>query len=155
MTTRCLLAIGVLVCAAVSACQGSKTTSLTCDPFPSAQELCDGLRCDPTWTAVETNHAYCHSCDLFAMCRAGACGDYNVLDCNGIDSGSAYYYRRDTGALVAAQFWGAPSPTGTCAVVGTETFSPPASCDTTRFSLLPGWCPPDAGVACPDGGAAP
>jgi len=144
---RRLLAIGLLSWAAASACQGSKTTSLVCQPFASAQELCDGVGCDPTWTAVQTDHAYCQSCNAIGTCLAGDCGDYHVVTCNALDSGHSYYYRRDTGALVAAVFAGAPNPVSTCSVVSTETFSPPPSCDSRTYSALPGWCSPDAGAA--------
>ena len=79
----------------------------------------DGPGCDLTWTAVETNHAYCDSCG-FATHLAGDCGDYRVLTSMGVDTGSSFYYRRDTGALIASEFWSPPSPTGTCHVVATE-----------------------------------
>jgi len=148
-------AIGLVAWTAVAACQDSKTTSLSCQQFASAQALCDSPGCDLTWAAVETNHAYCDSCGFITR-RAGDCGDYRVLTSMGVDTGSSFYYRRDTGALVAAQFWSPPSPMGICYVVATEVFAPPASCDTTMFSTLPGWCSPDGGPAtCPDGGASP
>jgi len=110
----------------------------------SAEALCDREGCEPTWSAVETNHAYCDG--SFIDHRAGDCGDYHVLTDMGLDFGSTYYYRRDTGELVAAEFWGAPSATGTCSAVGGHTFSQPASCDTSTFSALPGWCSGDAGA---------
>ena len=143
-----LIAIAVLAGPAVAACQGSKTTPpVTCETFASAQELCDGQgeHCAPTWSAVETNDAYCERC-AFRTWSAGECGDYHVLDSIGVDTGARYYYRRDTGTLEYAQFFSAPSPHGSCAVVGTAAFSPPAGCESTALSQLPGWCPPDAGA---------
>jgi hypothetical protein len=143
---RLLWAIGLLAWTAVLACQDRKTTtSLICQSFASAQELCDGQGCDPTWTAVETNHAYCNSCAVGTY-LAGDCGDYSVLNYLAVDSGSSAYYRRDTGALVATEVWGAPNLTAICSVVAGEVFSPPASCDTAQFFMLPGWCSPDAGA---------
>jgi hypothetical protein len=139
--------IGFVAWTAVSACQSRKAMSVACKPYASAQELCDAEGCDPNWTAVETNHAYCNSCVAAGTVRAGDCGDYHVLRNLGVDSGSTTYYRRDTGALVASQSFGSPVPTGTCSVVAGEIFSPPADCDMTTFSTLPGWCSPDAGAA--------
>jgi hypothetical protein len=74
----------------------------------------------------------------------------------GLDTGGSYFYRRDTGALVAARFFAPPGPSGTCYVVATEAFSNP-TCNSSAFSTLPGWCSSDAGAAgqCPDGSAAP
>jgi YD repeat-containing protein len=139
---RRLLVAGLLAGAAVvPACNGSKTTSPTCMSFASAAALCEVLSCDETWAAVQTDPAYCDHCGN--VYRAGDCGDYHVLTYAGVDFGGSYYYRRDTGALVAVQHFSPPSPTGTCDVVGTAAFSFPASCDTTTFSPLPGWCPPD------------
>ena len=156
-TLRRVWAIGVLAWTAVSACEDSKATSLVvCQQFASAQEFCDTHFCETTWTAVETNQAYCDSCGLGTH-LAGDCGDYRVLAHMGVDSGSSYYYRRDTGALVAAQYWSPPSPTGACFVVSTEVFAPPASCDTRTYAPLPGWCAADAGTdsSCAAGGASP
>jgi hypothetical protein len=143
---RLLLVIGFVVCTGVAACGGSKATmsSLSCGSVASAEALCDRQGCDPTWSAVETNHAYCDQ----SVVEHGAanCGDYHVLTSLGLDYGSTYYYRRDTGALVAVQSWGAPSPTGTCTVVAAQTFSPPGTCERAALSELPGWCAGDAGA---------
>lgn len=141
-----LSAIGLLICAAVSSACGSskKTTSLTCTSFASAEALCSGEGCDTTWAAVEANHAYCDTC-AGGPRTAGDCGDYHVLTYTGVDTGGTYYYRRDTGALVAAQFFGAPNPSSTCLAVGATSFTFPA-CDTTTFSMLPSWCSLDAGA---------
>jgi hypothetical protein len=142
-----LIAIAVLAGAAVAACQGSSKTAnpVTCKTFASAEELCDTERCIPVWSAVETNRAFCASC-AYPSVSAGDCGDYHVLDSIGVDSGAMYYYRRDTGTLVYAQFFSAPGTGNSCSVVGTAAFSPP-SCASAAFSSLPGWCSPDAGAA--------
>lgn len=141
------LAAGFLACTAVAACGGSKTTtssSPSCEPVASAEALCGGRRdCDTTWSAVQTDDAYCSANPPDYL--AGDCGDYHMLTYLGLDSGGTYFYRRDTGALVAATFWAAPSPTGTCTVVGAETF-PSVDCPDTAFAKLPGWCPGDAGA---------
>jgi hypothetical protein len=143
-----LFAVGLLAGAAASGCQQNKTTSasLTCKSFASAEALCADQGCDPTWTAVETNHAHCDTC-AGGPWLAGDCGDYHVLTYTGVDTGSSYYYRRDSGALAAAQFFGAPNPTSTCYAVGAASFAVPPSCDTTTFSMLPSWCSLDAGAA--------
>ena len=137
--------MSVLAGAVVSGCQGSKLTPpVACTVFASAQELCDVQHCDPTWTAVETNRAYCDRC-TYQSWSAGDCGDFHVLDVVNVDTGARYYYRRDSGTLVYAQFFSPPNG-GSCFVVGTAPFSPPASCDSTAFSKLADWCPPDAGA---------
>ena len=141
---RRLPAIGLLAWAAVSSCQGSKTASLACKPVTSAQELCGGGSCDSTWTAVEANQAYCDRCGVAWL--AGDCGDYHVLTSITLDTGGSYYYRRDTGTLIATEFWGPPSPTATCLVADTAAFTPPASCETGAFSKLSGWCSIDGGA---------
>jgi hypothetical protein len=141
--------MGALAGAAVSACQGSKLTTtpppVVCETFASAQALCDVDHCDTTWAAVETNVAYCDRC-TWQSWTSGDCGDYHVLDVINVDTGASYYYRRDTGMLVYAQFFSPPNGGG-CAAVGTATFSPPDSCNARASNKLPGWCPPDAGVA--------
>ncbi len=149
--------VGLLAWAAISACQTSKTTALACKSFSSAEELCAAQACDPTWAAVATDPALCPRCSYFPNCLVSDCGDYHVLRCSGIDSGTSSYYRADTGALVAIQSWGAPNLTDTCMAVGLETFAPPAGCDTDASSTLPGWCPADAGPdpSCPDAGSSP
>src|ERR1043165_4441203 len=150
---RSLFAVGLLAWSAISACEGSKLTTskkmtpIACTQFASAQALCDKEHCSPTWTEVQTNHAYCASCSGGYTCSAGDCGDYHVVACMGVDTGASYYYRRDNGALVAGQFFAPPSPNGSCDVVSAEVFSAPARCDPTCFSAFPGWCSPDAGAA--------
>jgi hypothetical protein len=140
------LAIGVFACAAaVTACQSSKAT-LSCTSVASAEELCASQHCDTTWAAVEADHTYCDTCALGASYVAVLdCGDYHVLSAFSVDSGSTFYYRRDTGALVAVQSGGAPNITDTCYAVGAVSFSPP-TCPTAALSRVPSWCGPDAGA---------
>lgn len=153
MRSRCLFATGLLAAMTVAACGSSKPASPpSCTSFSTAEALCASQGCDATWAAVETNPAYC-ACG-FDRSSAGDCGDYHVLESTGVDNGARYYYRRDTGLLVYAQFFSAPSPSGICASVGTAAFSAPANCESSALSPLPGWCSQDAGT-CPDGSAAP
>src|SRR5436189_2357409 len=81
--------MSVLAGAVVSGCQGSKLTPpVACTVFASAQELCDVQHCDPTWTAVETNRAYCDRC-TYQSWSAGDCGDFHVLDVVNVDTARA------------------------------------------------------------------
>ena len=77
--------------------------------------------CDTTWTAVETRSPIASGCTW----RSVVCRRLRRLPRPGridVDAAASYYYRRDTGTLVYAQFFSPPNGVGSCAVVGTAPF---------------------------------
>lgn len=117
---------------------------MECTRVASAQDLCPAGGCD-TWTAVQTNHAYCDACasDQWSI---GTCGGYNVLNYVSTDTAGQYFFDAASGDLVGSVGW-AQAMTS-CWVVGSVAFSPPTGCSFAGTAPdPPQWCSPDAGAA--------
>lgn len=125
---------------------------LACQAFPG----CGSSPGTTTGSCTATIGAYCASAaqgtctwpgptpaagECLHTLRNTACGAYEAVLFQGVDTGSVRYYDRATGALVAVVDYSAVFAHRTCEAGPSGGFSEP-SCDTSSFT-----------PSCPDGGS--